>query len=291
MSAQAVSRYAATAPELLSWFKGHNANRSYRDQVKPFGFLLSLSAKRTLESREEIAPRARKGRPRKVSPAKPVAPFTKEGAVIAASAFDRLTGKPIACNELQSYRDALAQYHLHPESKFLGGDFVYRGTTHRRHIIASAIRYIGKEANEIDRQQVLGADRELHPEYGLSGDSLAQIRADLSELVALVGKAGAAKALRIAPGRLAAILSDRAQLEGAAADGLAMRLPAELCMARSADLAAEAELQRLRQTVRKLGLRKVARLLNVDPSNLRRKLNSPRCLKRDFSTAILQHRH
>jgi hypothetical protein len=272
MNAPAVSRYAATAPELLNWFKAHNADRPYRDQVKPFGFLLSLSAKRTLESHKTITPRPRKGRPRKVSPAKPVAPFAKESAAIATTAFDRISGRPVPSGELQSYRGALAQYHLHPESKFLNGDYVDRGTTQRRHIRASAIHYIGKEANEIDRQQVLGVDSELDPEYGLSGDSVAQISAALTELVALVGKTGAAKALRIPTGRLSAILLDRAALDGTTADVLTTRLPVELVKARSTAIAGEAELQRLLQAVRELGLRKAAQAIGCDPSNLRRRL-------------------
>lgn len=276
MNAPAVSRYAATAPELLGWFKHHNANRLYRDQVKPFGFLLSLSAKRNWATREIIAPEARKGRPRKASPIKPIAPFSMESATIAATAFDRITGNAIPASQLQTYRDAIAQYHLHPESKFLNGDSVDRGITRRRHIRASAIRYIGKEANEIDLQQVLGADSELDPEYGLSAESVSQIRTTLAELVALVGKADAAKVLRIPPGRLALILSDRAALDSAAAGKLSTRLPVELAKARSAALAGEAELQRLRQIVGELGLRGAARRLGVDPSNLRRTLKNRR---------------
>ncbi len=276
MNAPAVSRYAATAPELLSWFKSYNANRPYRNQVKPFGFLLSLSGKRALASREVIAPQASKGRPRKAAPVKPIAPFSKDSATIAATAFDRNTGALVQAVDLQTYREALAQYHLHPESKSLNGDFVDRGTTRRRHIHACAIRYIGKEANEIDRQQMLGAESELDPEYGLSADSVEKLRGDLAELVALAGKAGATKALRIPPGRLAAMLSDGAALEGAAADGLAMRLPVELAKVRSATLAAKAELQRTRQMVQELGLRESARQLGVDPSNLRRAIGHSR---------------
>jgi hypothetical protein len=119
-----------------------------------------------------------------------------------------------------------------------------------------------------------GADSELDPEYGLSADSVAQIWAALREMVALKGKAGTAKALRIPPGWLATILSDRATLEGAAKGVLFIRLPAELAKARSAALNGEAELQRLRELVQELGLRDAARQLGVDPSNLRRRLSS-----------------
>jgi hypothetical protein len=273
MNAPVVSRYGATAPELLGWFRHHNANRLYRDQVKPFGFLMSLSAKRNWMTGESIAPEARKGRPRKVSPVKPIAPFSKDSAAIPATAFDRITGKPVSATDLQTYREAIAQYHLHPESKFLNGDYVDRATTRRRHIRASAIRYIGKEANELDRQQTLGAESALDPEYGLSTESVAKIRDALAELVALVGKAGAAKALGIQPGRLALVLSDKGVLVGAAVSEISTRLNVELAKARSAALAAETELQLLRQMVQEQGLRGAARRLGVDTSNLRRKLS------------------
>lgn len=272
MDAPAVSRYAATAPELLSWFKSYNANRSYRDQVKPFGFLLSLSAKRTLESGEVIAPQARKGRPRKVAPVKPIAPFSKDSATIAATAFDRITGALVQTFDLQTYREALAQYHLHPESKFLNGDFVDRGTTRRRHIQASAIRCIGKEANEIDRQQMLGADSALDPEYGVSDESCIKLMRGVLELVNLVGKSHAASALRIIPARLASILSGKASLGGAVDSDLWSRLPTELANARIAANVDRAAMQSLQAMVREHGLREAARRLGVDPSNLRRRL-------------------
>jgi hypothetical protein len=41
----AASQYAATTPELLSWFKGYNERQPEGERVFPFGFLLSLQAK------------------------------------------------------------------------------------------------------------------------------------------------------------------------------------------------------------------------------------------------------
>lgn len=272
MNVPTVSRYAATAPELLSWFKLHNANRLYRDQVKPFGFLLSLSAKRAFASREIIAPQARKGRPRKAAPVKPIAPFSKDSTTIAATAFDRTTGALVQAVDLQTYREALAQYHLHPESKFLHGDYVNRGTTHRRHIHASVVRYIGKEANEIDRQQVLGAECGLDPEYGLSADSMKSLRRDVAELVQLVGNAGAAKALRISPSRLTALISRGSHTDATEITDLAIHLPREISKARRLCTDREKDLQRLRQMVQQLGLRGASRIMAIDHSNLRRKI-------------------
>jgi hypothetical protein len=45
--------------------------------------------------------------------------------------------------------EALVQYHLRPEAKFLNGDFRHRGRTERRHIVASQIIHIGKEAQQM----------------------------------------------------------------------------------------------------------------------------------------------
>jgi hypothetical protein len=38
------------------------------------------------------------------------------------------------------YREALAQFHLHPEDKFENGDYLDRGRTERRHVIATSIQ-------------------------------------------------------------------------------------------------------------------------------------------------------
>jgi hypothetical protein len=42
----AVSRYAATTPQLLAWFDRYNATRPYTEQVRPFNFLLAFQTDR-----------------------------------------------------------------------------------------------------------------------------------------------------------------------------------------------------------------------------------------------------
>ena len=66
-----------------------------------------------------------------------------------------------------TYAEALAQYHLRPESKFLNGDFCDRGRTERRHVVASQILHIGKEANKWEEQYFLGEDEDAEIEYGV----------------------------------------------------------------------------------------------------------------------------
>lgn len=89
------------------------------------------------------------------------------------------TGSPVSVDQLKTYRQGLAQYHLHPESKFLGGDYLDRGLTERRHVQVSAIRHIGKEANRLDEQQALGVDDRAQVDYGASP---AQREAEIAAL-------------------------------------------------------------------------------------------------------------
>jgi hypothetical protein len=159
-NASAVSRYAATTPDLLRWFKRYNAGLSYAEQVKPFGFLLSFTAN-PVQPVELIG--RKRGRKPAAPPAKPIAPFDSDFDKASAAAFDRETGEAISPAALKSYRQALAQYHLRPESKFLNADFADRGTTIRRHVLAVGVRYIGKEANRWEEKFFVGADAEATP--------------------------------------------------------------------------------------------------------------------------------
>jgi hypothetical protein len=272
MSAPMISRYGATAPELLRWFDGYNAERPYRQQVKPFGFMLALSARRYWPGERLVAANGSRGRPPKRLLPKPVAPFENDPAKAAALAFDRETGEPVPATALQSYAEALAQYHLHPESKFLGGDYCDRGTTRRRHIRVAGVRHIGKESNDWERQAVLGLAADAELDYGLSDDGKTQLIADCAALAATMGKAEAAKALGISASRLCTLLDSRSGVNRATAHLLASRLPDALQYYKDLRHARADDLQRLRNSVLMNGLRATARELGLDPSNLRRGL-------------------
>lgn len=115
-----------------------------------------------------------------MSTAKPIAPFDRDAETAVLRAFDRQTGQPVAAELLQTYADALAQYHLHPEDKFLGGDFMDAGRTERRHILAGGVRLIGKEANKWDEFAETGEAHDLldygmpQPQAGISGKRLEE---------------------------------------------------------------------------------------------------------------------
>ncbi len=147
----AVSRYGATSPEMLRWLKHHNEGRPYSEQVKPFGFMLSLKAKK-LAGIFGIKSSTKRGRKPKPKQVKPIAPFDKDYPTAIKSAFDRETGNPVSFAELETYAEALAQYHLHPENKFQNGDYLDRGPTQRRQLKVSGVKHIGKEAHNWQAQ-------------------------------------------------------------------------------------------------------------------------------------------
>jgi hypothetical protein len=149
-----VSRYGATSPELLRWFKAHNEDRPYKQQVKPFNFLLALQARHDCKK------------------LKPAAPFDKDMSMAASRCFDRETSEPIESDKLKTYQESLAQYHLHPETKFLNGDYLDSGKTERRHVVVQSIQYIGKEANKWEEQFYTGLNSEVHVVYGTNTESL-----------------------------------------------------------------------------------------------------------------------
>ena len=65
---------------------------------------------------------------------RPVAPYDPDPLKAAKKCFDRETGKRVSVDDLETYREALAQYHLYPETKFANGQHRDHGPTQGRHI-------------------------------------------------------------------------------------------------------------------------------------------------------------
>jgi hypothetical protein len=272
----AVSRYGATTPELLRWFSRYNAKRSYRQQVKPFGFLYSLQA--TLPFAEELIVGASKLRQRHTTPIKPIALFDRDLAKAVETVFDRDNGRAVSAHRLKSYADALSSYHLHPESKFLNGDYLDRGTTLRRHVRVAMVLHIGKEANDLERQAVLGLDAEAQPTYGVGAADPAHLLIDLRPMIERWGMAASAKAFSVSAATLRLLVGGSDRISDRTLQIIKGRLPNAKRLFERMDEQRNSEAERLRTMVKELGLRTTARLLSTDPSNLRRKIRS-RCLE------------
>jgi hypothetical protein len=271
LSHPARSRYGATSPDLLGWFKTYNAPRDYRDQVKPFGFMLAFSAGQH-DAHEHIAPKGQRGRRKKAVPVKPIAPFENDAAKAVVMAFDRETGKSVRASALRAYAEALAQYHLSPEAKFANADFLDRGMTQRRHVYVASVQHIGKEAPDWERHAVLGMSGDAAIGYENQTDIVGAVAA----LVAEFGRAATARAFGLSVLQLEAVVTAGSKTRGKSmAHRLAIRLPKATQALRQSATRQKAELHRLLDMVKQFGLRATARRLGMDPSNLRRKLAAP----------------
>jgi len=144
-------RYGATSPALLRWMGKYNEGKDYPDQVKPFGFMVAPTAKGAIDlpPEMEVVEEVKRGRAKGFARPKPIAPFERDPALAAERAFDRETGEPVPLDELKSYADVLRFYHLSPEEKFENGGPFDQGLTRRRHVVASDVVLIGKEANKV----------------------------------------------------------------------------------------------------------------------------------------------
>ena len=162
----------------------------------PFGFLLSLQAKSKLEMAKDDDPEvlshdlSRRREPR------PAAPYFKRAIDAKDHAFDRERDEPVPASWLKSHGRSLVRYHLHPETKFRGGEYDQRGPLRRRHILALTHLPIGKEAHQIEENEFIG--EEAGPlEHPLARDhaELAAFIAETKKLRkitdrALLGRAG-----------------------------------------------------------------------------------------------------
>jgi hypothetical protein len=197
----AASRYAATTPQLLGWFKPYNQNRLYRDQVRPFGFLLAFQAVPPALAQAEIfdlgGQQGKKVRRNTATPLRPVAPHNCDIGHAAKNCLDGETGKPVDPSLLKSYRMALAQYHVSPEPKFLNGEPYDRGPTRRRHVEAIAINCIGKEANRWEEQYYLGLNIDAQTDYGMLPEGSGQLQAAVKSVARLLSQRELAKSAGI----------------------------------------------------------------------------------------------
>jgi hypothetical protein len=151
----AVSQTSVSTPNVAAPFARWNAARPYREQVRPFGFLLVGHAD----------PLARPV-PGHVTP---VAPYTSvPGEYLGASWFDRRDGSPLCVTtderpsrgsiRLHTYRDVVREYRLHPESKSghpdgRRGNRGSVGLLPRLHVRATWVRHIGKESNRLEEAE------------------------------------------------------------------------------------------------------------------------------------------
>lgn len=132
----AVSKLAVSTPNVWNRFKKLNKGKSWKEQIKPFNFC--LVGFQAVEENGRVI--------------KPLAPYSDNPQTIVHEPFiDYETGEVMqGSHYFKSLSKTILQYAEHPEHKF-EGDI---GTLERRHIHVDGILYIGKEANNIDEEEL-----------------------------------------------------------------------------------------------------------------------------------------
>ena len=151
----ALSRVAATSPEIVRRLNQYRKRAPYADQVKPAGFVLAAHVKRM-------------GFPEGVDPKKfqLIGPYSSDPRDwLKLPWIDRYSGTRFAITtqdggdsrvaRVKSYRDVLEEYATHPEPKSAdtGGEPCSRSTRGlliRRPVRVESIYYIGKESNYLE---------------------------------------------------------------------------------------------------------------------------------------------
>ncbi|MDA8345896.1 MAG: hypothetical protein M0Z66_10470 [Thermaerobacter sp.] len=199
---------------------------------------------------------------------RPVAPYDKDPGSGVTRCFDRVTGQPVPPDRLKSYRDALAQYHLHPEDKFLGGDFTDGGATKRRHVYVASVEYIGKEANRWEEQFYLGATPQAQVEYGPPLRTWSDCRGTVLRACQPFGPRALARLSGLSVGKVSAVLLGRGASRRDTLTALLQATSTRRAEAEEADKAIGQIIEAARDPIEAIGLRRFAEATGVDPSNL-----------------------
>jgi plasmid maintenance system antidote protein VapI len=279
-----LSRYSATTPDLLAWFKSFNMGKVWDDQVKPFNFLVAFQVSPTARGRAIADGTFNEEWIRSGGPS-PVAPFDTDPMKAAKNCFDRVTGKPVPASLLATYREALWGYQLHPEAKFLNAEPFDRGRTARQPVRASGIELIGKEANRWEEQFLLGEDDDAQVIYGLLPAS-DDFHGQLGRFVERFGLSRVAGAAGVSRPTLTKLVKMKAP------PTKRMRAKLEEAFTSLDDVEAwehsrSAEtLVRLRQRAADRGVRQLAADLGIDHGNLSAMLAGKRPVSRKVSLGL-----
>jgi hypothetical protein len=178
---------------------------------------------------------------------------------------------------LKTYQQALAQYHLHPEDKFLNGDFLDRGTTMRRHVRVTEIEYIGKESNKWEDQYYFGFDPKEEIHYGSKPAGTETLSDAIQKIVAVQGLRTMAKELRISRTKLSKLLENQFADCPTAFLQRISRIVSEINSRLNQDNERNSELLRLAKLeIGEIGISEFARRIDLDASNLKKVISGDR---------------
>jgi hypothetical protein len=208
----AMAKLPISTWDVYKAFKVWNEGKLYRDQIKPYGFAMTVKPLNLQESGTE--------RPGNGKPFRLVAPFTSDPSQWADLEFWNIyepngrtyrIAMPRQPNPprrvwVSTYRSVVASYLRHPEDKFVDasgnpctGDT--RGLLHRQHVRIVGFNHIGKESNKLEERDygLVTEVAEVLTDYGSGRDDfqhyvvpLLKERFSQRELVAMLADRGVA---------------------------------------------------------------------------------------------------
>jgi hypothetical protein len=191
----AVGRITVSSPAVWRAFRAYNRRKPYSQQMKPFSFLLTA----------HVDPF---GIPPGVDPAhfRLVAPFETDprkwqrlpwrnlyDTRADAPTYRPVIGAPESVSPttvvVQTYRDIVDAYRVHPEAKSAGADGLPCGRTTvgllaHRSVLAVGLRVIGKESNRLQdvEEGLIGSPDDVYTSYVDTAAKLAMLRRVLDAL-------------------------------------------------------------------------------------------------------------
>jgi hypothetical protein len=204
---------------------------------------------------------------------KPISPYSRDPYSMLSKIHDRVTGRPVEQRWLRTYAEALRGYHLHPETKFLDGDYTDRGPTRRRHVRVQMIEDIGKEADKWDDEE-LSADNEFTVSYGVSEPD----RAVMLAVIQSVSKRRLAPAAKVST---RSVPSDKAAANEMPAKEFRRLFDIASALVvndREREVSDEMLVHWISEQVRERGLMATAEMFEYDAANLAKVLAGKRAL-------------
>jgi hypothetical protein len=172
---------------------------------------------------------------------------------------------------------------LRPEAKFENGDYCDSGPTRRRHVQATQINYIGKEANRWEEQFFLGMDEDAAIEYGADPNAAALFN-ELMVAIGVFDKQQLASHIGISRNSLAKILEMKCQN---LSPRFSQKIRSAIAILNSYFLDEQNRKSQLlelaKAEVAKIGLSEFARRLQIDASNLSKVTDGKRKLSRQLA--------
>lgn len=272
----AVARCAITTPHLAKGFRRYNRGKPYRQQARPFNFMLTFLPDRCSEPPIKILSVSRTGalqaRKIKFGRERVLAPYHEDLSLAIANAFDRDTGKPVPAFRLKTNRRVLGSYHLHPEAKFENGDWSDFGPTKRRVIQVTGIHHIGKEAHRWEEEFFLGHAPDTRLEFGITPSDQRHARIEVTQLAKEFSRSAIARTAGMSRQHFTAWLNGKSTL---GQDRL-IKLQQAATSLRTVGTEVETILVKIRTYRKCIPERRMAELADMDPGHFHRLVNGER---------------